>query len=52
MLGDAEKLIGVIDGVNVRVTNLAAATEQIAASADMVSSISTDLREKLGTLVE
>lgn len=52
LLGDAEKLIGVIDGVNVRVTNLAAATEQIAASADMVSSISTDLREKLGTLVE
>ena len=44
---DAEKLISIIDGVNVRVTNLAAATEQIAASADVISTISSDLRDKL-----
>ena len=47
---DAEKLISVIDDVNVRVTNLAASTEEIAASADMVSSISADLKEKLNSL--
>lgn len=50
LLGDAENLIDVIDSVNVRVTNLAAATEEIAASADMVSTISSDLKSKLGKL--
>lgn len=50
LLSDAEKLINVIDGVNLRVTNLAASTEEIAASADMVSTISTDLKEKLAQL--
>lgn len=50
LLGNAEKLIDVIDGVNVRVTNLAASTEEIAASADMISTISSDLREKLRNL--
>lgn len=47
---DAEKLISVIDDVNVRVTNLAASTQEIAASADMVSSISADLKEKMNRL--
>ena len=47
---DAEKLISVIDDVNIRVTNLAASTEEIAASADMVSSISADLKEKMNSL--
>lgn len=50
LLKDAEKLIGVIDGVNLRVTNLAASTEEIAASADMVSTISADLKHKLDEL--
>lgn len=50
LLSDAGKLIDVIDGVNVRVTNLAASTEEIAASADMVSNISTDLKDKLNRL--
>lgn len=50
LLGDAERLISVIDGVNLRVTNLAAATEEIAASADMVSTISADLKGKLAEL--
>lgn len=47
LLSKAGKLIEVIDGVNVRVTNLAASTEEIAASADMVSNISANLKEKL-----
>ena len=47
---DAKKLISVIDGVNLRVTNLAASTEEIAASADMVSTISGDLKAKLAEL--
>ncbi len=50
LLADAKKLINVIDGVNLRVTNLAASTEEIAASADMVSTISSDLKDKLAEL--
>lgn len=50
LLTDAKKLISVIDGVNLRVTNLAASTEEIAASADMVSTISGDLKAKLAEL--
>ncbi len=50
LLTDAKKLISVIDGVNLRVTNLAASTEEIAASADMVSTISSDLKDKLAQL--
>lgn len=50
LLTDAKKLISVIDGVNLRVTNLAASTEEIAASADMVSTISGDLKDKLAQL--
>lgn len=50
LLADAKKLIDVIDGVNLRVTNLAASTEEIAASADMVSTISSDLKDKLAEL--
>lgn len=50
LLKDAGKLIDVIDGVNLRVTNLAASTEEIAASADMVSTISSDLKQKLDQL--
>lgn len=50
LLKDAGKLIDVIDGVNLRVTNLAASTEEIAASADMVSTISADLKHKLDQL--
>lgn len=47
---DAENLIEIIDSVNVRVTNLAASTEEIAASADLVSNISAGLREKMSQL--
>ncbi len=50
LLEDAEKLIEIIDSVNLRVTNLAASTEEIAASADMVSNVSSNLKEKLASL--
>ena len=50
LLENAEKLIEIIDSVNVRVTNLAASTEEIAASADMVSDISSNLKDKLASL--
>ncbi len=50
LLENAEKLIEIIDSVNLRVTNLAAATEEIAASADMVSNVSSSLKDKLASL--
>lgn len=50
LLEKAQKLIEVIDGVNARVTNLAASTEEIAASAETVSTISTDLKSKMERL--
>ena len=50
LLGDARELINVIDSVNVRVTNLASSTQEIAASADMVTSISAELKTKLKRL--
>ena len=50
LLENAEKLIEIIDSVNLRVTNLAASTEEIAASADMVSNVSSNLKDKLAAL--
>lgn len=47
---DARELINIIDSVNVRVTNLASSTQEIAASADMVTSISAELKTKLKRL--
>lgn len=47
LLSDAENLISVIDGVNKRVNNLAASTQEIAASANVVNTISADLKDKL-----
>ena len=50
LLVDARELINIIDSVNVRVTNLAASTQEIAASADLVNSISGELKTKLKRL--
>lgn len=47
LLSDAEKLIEVIDSVNERVTNLAASTQEISASADAIKGVSDDLQDKL-----
>lgn len=44
--GEAEKLMQIVDDVNGRITNLAASTEEIAASTDMVNEITNDLKEK------
>lgn len=43
---EADKLIGIVDEVNVRIGNLAASTEEIAASANVIEDISKDLHEK------
>ena len=50
LLTNAEKIIEIIDTVNERITNLAASTEEIAASADSVRSVSADIKEKLEEL--
>lgn len=50
LLTDAEKIIEIIDTVNERITNLAASTEEIAASADTMKTVSAALKEKLTTL--
>lgn len=50
LLENAEKLIEIIDSVNVRVTTLAASTEEIAASADIVKTVSANLKDKLSVL--
>lgn len=47
LLSKAGRLIEIIDSVNARVTNLAASTQEIAASADTVNTISAKLKEKL-----
>lgn len=47
LLTNAEKLISIIDSVNEGVTNLAASTEEISASADMVKTISDDLKDRI-----
>lgn len=47
---NTEKLTEIIDSVNERVTNLAASTEEIAASADVVKNVSVNLKDKLSVL--
>lgn len=48
----AEQLIEIIDGVNTRVTSLAAATEQIAAATAEVSNITSVMKTKMEELVQ
>lgn len=48
----AEQLISIIENVNLKVTSLAAATEEIAAAATEVGEISTDLKSKMEELVQ
>lgn len=48
----AKQLIGIIDGVNARVTGLAAATEEIAAATTEVNDASTNLKDKLKELLD
>ncbi len=48
----AEQLIDIIDGVNTRVTNLAAATEEIAAATTEVSDIAGAMKYKMEELLK
>ncbi len=50
LLEESEHLIGTVDDVNTRISNLAASTEEIAASATMVSETSDNLKGKLSKL--
>ncbi len=52
LVDESNHLIEIIDEVNARMTNLAASTEQIAASADMVAEISDELQNKVMELAE
>lgn len=49
---EAEKLMEIVDEVNRRITTLAASTEEIAASTDMVNEVTNDLKEKFNTIAE
>ena len=46
LTGETKRLMKIVDEVNDRINNLAASTEEIAASAAMVSEISEDLKSK------
>lgn len=48
----AEQLIDIIDGVNARVTSLAAATEEMAAATAEVSDVAENLKGKMEELVQ
>lgn len=50
LLQESEHLVEIVNEVNERMTNLAASTEQIAASTDTVQEISSDLKKKAESL--
>jgi ferredoxin len=52
LLEDTKKLMNTVSGVNERIESLAAATQEIAASADMILDTADDVKDKLGELVE
>lgn len=52
LLQKAEQLIGIIDGVNAKVTSLAAATEEIAAATTEIGEVSASLRIKMEELAQ
>lgn len=52
LIAESEHLIEIIDDVNERMTNLAASTEEIAASTDTVQEISSDLKGKAASLLK
>ena len=49
---DSEKLIRVVDSVNDRINNLAASTEEIAASATVIGQVANELRGKFEKINE
>lgn len=52
IIEDSHKLMDITTDINIRVDSLAASTEQIAASAEVILTTSDDVKDKLGTLVE
>jgi len=46
LMESSENLMKVVDNVNERITNLAASTEEIAASATMIGQVASELRDK------
>ncbi len=52
LVDESKRLIEIMDEVNLRMTSLAASTEEIAASADMVAEISDELQNKVMELAE
>ena len=52
IIEDSQNLMDITTDINVRVDNLAASTEQIAASAEVILTTSDDVKDKLGVLVE
>lgn len=49
---EAEKLMKIVDEVNGRITTLAASTEEIAASTDLVNEVTADLKEKFDSIAK
>ncbi|MFG6394654.1 MAG: 4Fe-4S binding protein [Lachnospiraceae bacterium] len=52
IIEDSKNLMDITSDINVRVDSLAASTEQIAASAEVILSTSDDVKDKLARLVE
>ncbi len=50
LVDEAERLIKIVDDVNERISNLAASTEEIAASATMMGEVSEDLKSRFEQL--
>ncbi|MDE6615643.1 MAG: transcriptional regulator, partial [Lachnospiraceae bacterium] len=52
IIEDSQNLMDVATDINLRVDSLAASTEQIAASAEVILTTSDDVKDRLGALVE
>lgn len=50
LMESSENLMKVVDNVNERITNLAASTEEIAASATMIGQVASELHSKFDTI--
>lgn len=51
LIENSQNLMKVVDNVNERITNLAASTEEIAASATMIGQVSTELHSKFDRII-
>ena len=51
LTGEAQHLIQIVDEVNSKINNLAASTEEIAASASVVGEVSNKLKEQFEKII-